>query len=100
MKRAAPIAHKFMMRRQMASADRLPATGAELAMSQGMNPNSNTRRPPVKHEHRREFVTAVGRAAAMAALVVYLGGVRFLLHQGALWLAMCEQIVRRALGCP
>ncbi len=38
--------------------------------------------------------------AAIGALVVYLGGIRFLLYQAALWLATCAAIIRRALGCP
>ncbi len=38
--------------------------------------------------------------AAIGALAAYLGGIRFLLYQAALWLATCAEIIRRALGCP
>ncbi len=79
---------------------RLRATGPELAMLRGMNANSDASHPAVPQGHHRAFVNAMGWVALVGGLVVYLGGLRWLLHQAALWLAMCWEIIRRALGCP
>jgi hypothetical protein len=65
-----------------------------------MNANPNAGRAAAHAPHHRALVAALGWVAGIGTLVVYLGGVRFLLHQGAVWLATGAEIVRRALGCP
>jgi hypothetical protein len=50
--------------------------------------------------HHKAFVAAMRWVAAFGGLVVYLRGIGFLLYQAARWLAMCEQVIRRAVAYP
>ncbi len=84
----------------MAPPRRPPPAGEELALARGMNANSEGRHPAAQQRHHRAVIAAMRWVAAIGALVIYLGGVRFLLQQAVVWLATSALIVRRALGCP
>ena len=65
-----------------------------------MNANSDVSHPLAQQRHHNAVVAVMAWVAAIGSLVVYVGGVRLLLQRLALWLAICEQIARRALGFP
>jgi hypothetical protein len=65
-----------------------------------MNANADVKHPSPQQRRREAVVAVMARVAAIGSLVAYVGGVRLLLHRLALWLAIGEQIVRRASGFP
>ena len=84
----------------MASGGRPRATGDELAQPEGMNANPSVSRRLARQGHRRAFVAAMERVAAVGLLVVCLRGIQALVQQLGLWLVACERLVRRVVGCP
>jgi len=63
-----------------------------------VSPTLSSRLPP--RGHRRAFVAAMERVAAVGLLVVYLRGIQALVQHLGLWLVTCERLIRRVVGCP
>jgi len=65
-----------------------------------MNTNPSVSRRLARQGHRRVFVAAMERVAAVGLLAVYLRGIQALVQQLGLWLVACERLIRRVVGCP